>query len=195
MKDLLRYVDTPFVLLVQWDGFVLDAGCWDERLRTVDYAGAQWPTTHGPAVGGNGGFSWRSRRLLCALADPDIVSAHPEDLQIHSYRSLLEQRHGIQFASADIADRFSQEYRVDEHIPSFGFHSLARFQRVLDPRLAAAFLSRLPLAQRGSTEAVALAVAYANAGMPGVAAALADIIRTAEPAGPFRELLMRLNTP
>ncbi|MDR3516432.1 MAG: DUF5672 family protein [Azospirillaceae bacterium] len=193
IKDLIRYVDTPFLLLVQWDGFVLDAGLWDERLRGIDYAGARWGAMDGPPVVGNGGFSWRSRRLLTALADPDVTMTHPEDMQIScSYRPLLEQRYGIRYASAEIADRFSQEY-IDDGRGSFGFHGLARFHRVLDPGLAAAFLSRLPVGRRGGVDAVALAIAYANAGMSATAMALADIIRAAAPATPFRPLLDQLD--
>ena len=36
LKDLLRFVATPFVLIVQWDGYVLDnATAWQPRLSAV----------------------------------------------------------------------------------------------------------------------------------------------------------------
>src|SRR5262249_12882229 len=60
LKRLVDYVDTPHVLLVQWDGFVLNPGAWREDFLSYDYVGAPWPWHQDGRNVGNGGFSLRS---------------------------------------------------------------------------------------------------------------------------------------
>ena len=69
LRELGPYIRTDYVLVVQWDGFVLDASQWRSGFLDYDYIGAPWPV-HDRFEVGNGGFSLRSRRLLDALADP-----------------------------------------------------------------------------------------------------------------------------
>jgi hypothetical protein len=123
MRELYKYVETDFVLVSQWDGYVLDSECWTDEFLSVDYLGASWLETDGFSVG-NGGFSIRSRRLMEAVAtDPMIVSTHPEDNQICKiYRPYLEAKHGFKWASHELADKFSFELREPTQ-PTFGFHS------------------------------------------------------------------------
>ncbi len=99
VKDLARFVRSPHVLLIQWDGFVVNAAAWSEEFVDYDYIGARWGwPTDGHTVG-NGGFSLRSRKLLDALADPEIDDFAIEDAAIcRRYRPLLESRYGIRFA-------------------------------------------------------------------------------------------------
>ncbi len=134
MKELLRYIDTEYVLLVQWDGYVVEPTAWSEEFLLYDYVGARWPHAalrippeH--AVG-NGGFSLRSRTLLEALQDARIAPAHPEDVAVcRTYRTLLEREYGIAFAPGEVAERFSFEH-VEPPGATFGFHgqvNLARF--------------------------------------------------------------------
>ena len=40
MKELHAYVETDFVLLVQWDGFVVSAQAWSDDFLGYDYIGA-----------------------------------------------------------------------------------------------------------------------------------------------------------
>ena len=133
LKSLLRYVDTPFVLLIQWDGYVIHPEAWREEFLACDYIGAKWFWhTDGMRVG-NGGFSLRSRKLLLALQDPRIVPNGNEDETIgRRCRPLLEREHGIVFASEALADAFAFEaaYPVGE---TFGFHGLYNFCRVVPP--------------------------------------------------------------
>jgi hypothetical protein len=128
MRDLLPLVTTDFILIVHWDGWVLNGKLWDDRWMQYDYIGA--PQYHIPG-GMNGGFSLRSRKLLEALRD--FEPRHPEDVAIcRDYRDELQKR-GIRFAStAPIsgrrdADIFAWERNPDgmEQIPdfpTFGFH-------------------------------------------------------------------------
>ncbi|MGE5088824.1 MAG: DUF5672 family protein [Candidatus Levyibacteriota bacterium] len=133
LKSLLRHVATSHVLLVQWDGYVVDAGAFDDAFLAVDYIGARWFWYDDAMRVGNGGFSLRSRKLLEALQDPRIVLVDAEDLTIcRSFRPLLEREYGIRFADEDLADRFAFEAAYPTRLP-FGFHGLYNFCRVVAP--------------------------------------------------------------
>lgn len=119
-----RYpIDTSHILLVQYDGYVLDSSAWTDEFLQYDYIGAPWTYTDGRNVG-NGGFSLRSRRLHEILSsDPEIKVGSPEDEIIcRLYRGYLETVHGIKYAPDALAHRFSFEM----HRPlqkTFGFHN------------------------------------------------------------------------
>jgi hypothetical protein len=131
IKGLNRYISTEFALLVQYDGFVLNANCWSPEFQRYDYVGARWPADDWMSVG-NGGFSLRSKRLLQALQDPEIQPLDPEDVTVcRTYRSLLEERHGIEFAPEDVAVGFSFE-TVPSEGPTFGFHGLGHLVNMFD---------------------------------------------------------------
>jgi ADP-heptose:LPS heptosyltransferase len=123
IRELHKHIDTDFILISQWDSYVLDGELWDDEFLSVDYIGASWLETDGFSVG-NGGFSGRSRRLMEAVAnDTMIVSTHPEDNMICKvYRPYLEAKYGFKWASQEMADRFSFELREPAQ-PTFGFHS------------------------------------------------------------------------
>lgn len=145
ITHLHEYVDTPHVLVIQYDGFILNPDAWNDAFLEYDYIGAPW-WVQGPAVKndgfpvealhtwlvGNGGFSLRSKKLLelCAdLAKSNAFTAyHPEDvvLSVHN-RDVLEER-GVQFAPVALAKEFSYE-AVDEKTDyewngQFGFHGI-----------------------------------------------------------------------
>lgn len=133
LRGLVHYVTTSHVLLVQWDGFVLDAAQWDPAFQLFDYLAA--PQQAGaPAPGlGMGSFSLRSRRLLLALQDPAMVVRPPEHLCIlHDNRQKLEQAHDVRIAPAELARRFAFDDAPDPG-PTFGFAGLGNLARVLDP--------------------------------------------------------------
>ena len=133
LKSLLPYVETSHVLLIQWDGYVINPGAWDETFLQCDYIGAKWFWYEDAMRVGNGGFSLRSRRLLQALQDPRIVRVDNEDTTIgRSFRPLLESEHGIRFATEELADRFSFEVSYPVGKP-FGFHALYNFCRTVPP--------------------------------------------------------------
>jgi hypothetical protein len=80
---------------------------------------------------GNGGFSFRSKRLLesTARADFTIIGSLSEDeLICRVHRSRLESAFGIRFADELAADEFSYERSVPE-VPTFGFHGLFNMWR------------------------------------------------------------------
>lgn len=127
---LHAHVASGHVLVIQYDGFVLNPAAWDARFLDYDYIGPAVRLPDGRA-GGIGGFSLRSRRLLEALRDdPEIQrydaeqAPYAEDIAICcAYRERLERRHGVRFAPGDLADRFAAEAIVPT-VNVFGFHNL-----------------------------------------------------------------------
>lgn len=146
LRDLVEFVRTSHVLVVQWDGFILDPKRWSSDFLKVDYIGARWGWFNDGMTVGNGGFSLRSRKLLEAAADvfSNINIVANEDVLIcRDYRAQLEQRFDVVFSSPDMADRFSYE-RTPPALPTFGFHGLFNFWRHLPDDELLALLAQLP---------------------------------------------------
>lgn len=127
VKELYKYIDTEFVLIVQSDGYVKNPAAWDSAFLQFDYIGATWWHRDGMNVG-NGGFSLRSKRLMEIVAtDPQIRLTHPEDHHIcRTYRRYLERKYGIRYASEEAARKFSIEGHGRQekkyYTNEFGFH-------------------------------------------------------------------------
>jgi ADP-heptose:LPS heptosyltransferase len=123
--ELMRYITTTHVLLIQHDGYVLDASAWTDEFLNYDYIGAPWSYRDGRNVG-NGGFSMRSNRLMHRMAVDQFIQEigiyAPEDEVIcRLYRKYLESQ-GIHFAPEDLAHRFSFEMHPPKQ-KTFGFHA------------------------------------------------------------------------
>lgn len=131
LKD---YITTDYCLVVQNDGYIINPEMWADEFLNWDYIGAPWPprlhyTKRGAEVRvGNGGFSFRSKKLLNApselgLAFTDMGTGywHEDGFLCNHYRHELEE-HGVRFAPVDVAARFSSELHVPEATKSFGFH-------------------------------------------------------------------------
>lgn len=157
LGGLLQHVRTDFVLIVQWDGFVLDPLRWDDAFLEWDYLGAPWSKAPAGRAVGNGGFTLRSRRLLQALQDPGLSLHHPEDIAIcQTNAERLESRHGIRFAPRELAARFAFEDGPPAQ-PTFGFHGYYNLPFVMPPVELEAWLTALPdelLAGRDGWKAV-----------------------------------------
>jgi tetratricopeptide (TPR) repeat protein len=133
LKELDRYISSDFVLVIQYDGFVLDSSRWTDAFLDYDYIGARWQFDDGLNVG-NGGFSLRSKRLLEALRDEEVEADQPapEDMIIcREYRPYLERRHGIRFAPESLADQFAFE-TTRPGGPTLGFHGVGHIARMVD---------------------------------------------------------------
>lgn len=144
LRRLPAHIDTPHVLVTQWDGFVVDPSAWRPEFLDVDYVGAVWRDPPAAGLVGNGGFSLRSQRLLRAGQDPRIVDEHPEDLRLcSSYRTLLEQDHGVRFAPPALARRFAFENEAPDG-PTFGFHGPYNLPRFVDAATLRRWLDALP---------------------------------------------------
>jgi Protein of unknown function (DUF5672) len=135
LSDLRHVTKMPFVLLSQWDSWILSAEDWTADFLKYDYIGAVWPH-HADRRVGNGGFSLRSRRLMAAVDEVTSrtridESTIEDDLICRTLREELERRHACVFADEAIADKFSSERRGWEST-SFGFHGLFNFGRIFD---------------------------------------------------------------
>ena len=143
LRDLERRVSAPYVLIVQWDGYVRDPSAWTDEFFEWDYIGARWPWHMDGKAVGNGGFSLRSSKLLKAVIALDAAPINldgkqeaEDDTICRRLRARLEQEQGIRFAPDWLADRFSYEWTNPER-STFGFHGLRSFWReVPDPEFA-----------------------------------------------------------
>lgn len=132
IRDLKKYIDTDYVLIIQTDGYIINPHAWSDLFLHYDYIGAPWYWFNG--VCGNGGFSLRSKKFLEESAKifdqyqwddpkyvPHLYSTCPEDyfLCVKS-RSVLESR-GMKFAPGGVGQQFSFEYPMG--IPNEGLHS------------------------------------------------------------------------
>jgi ADP-heptose:LPS heptosyltransferase len=124
VKELYKHFDTSFCLICQWDGYVLNADCWTPEFYKYDYIGAKWLDLGKPYNCGNGGFSFRSKRLQYLLGtDEQIITTTPEDTAICKvYGQYLVDHYDIKFCTEEIADKFSYELNPPLH-PTFGFHA------------------------------------------------------------------------
>ena len=107
LKELHKLVETPFVLVTQWDGYVIHPSAWREEFLQYDYIGATWAFRVDQMMVGNGGFSLRSKRLLQTVAQPWfqlLPGAAEDDLICRNYRPILEQQHQIRFAPPQLAE-------------------------------------------------------------------------------------------
>lgn len=144
LTSLAGHIHTPYVLLIQWDGYVITPQAWSDGFLDYDYIGAPWLQKDGSKIVGNGGFSLRSRKLLEALTSEGIQLHHPEDDCIaKSNRTLLENRYGIRFAQPAIADRFAFEFTAPKG-PTFGFHGLCHFPDVMPSEDLHHFVQTMP---------------------------------------------------
>ena len=125
LKFLPDVVDVDYLLIVQFDGFILNEKEWSNIFLHYDYIGAPWPLSTFPEYNvGNGGFSLRSRKLIQACRDLPYDNTIAEDVFVarHS-RAYLEMEKAIRFASSGVASHFSVE-DVPVPYPTFGFHAL-----------------------------------------------------------------------
>jgi len=142
IEELKKYVTTEHVLIIQYDGFILNPDAWTDEFLKYDYIGAPWLVRDlfvsefdfpkdlmGKMVVGNGGFCLRSKRFLNISAElakeAELKRFHPEDVSLCVWnRGLLEEK-GMRFAPVEIAKRFSCEDMTDEKDKwngEFGFH-------------------------------------------------------------------------
>lgn len=140
--ELIKRVDTDYVLVVQYDGFILNPDSWTDEFLKYDYIGAPWLVADwsvrdfnfpinllGTKVVGNGGFSLRSKKFLEVSAklvgEGKIPQIHPEDVSLCVWHKDLLDTEGISIAPPELAQRFSIEGNDDIYEKQFGFHGLS----------------------------------------------------------------------
>ena len=144
VSELNRYVNTPHVLVIQYDGFILNPAAWTDKFLKYDYIGAPWLVAEwsvkdfnfpkewlGKTVIGNGGFSLRTKKFLETCADlsqkGSFEKYHPEDVMLTIWKRDLMEQQGIKFAPVELAKKFSYEAVDDEDSKwsgQLGFHGI-----------------------------------------------------------------------
>jgi hypothetical protein len=128
-----KHLGTHFALIIQYDGWVTDGAMWRDDWQRFDYIGAKWPWHRGLRVG-NGGFSLRSTRLMNYIArhQESIPVQTPEDDTLcRRYRMDLEIRCGFEWAPERTAEQFSFERGPRPSQPTFGFHGIFNWPKML----------------------------------------------------------------
>ena len=149
LTELYKHFDTTHMINCHGDGFPTNPNAWTDEFLKYDYLGAPWPRhnlersscrwdlvkkayneSQKTYFVGNGGFSFRSKKLMEAVTRlyKNEYYGIPEDLVIAIImRKQLEQE-GFKFTSdIGIAGKFSCEsifvdgYRLSSD-DSFGFH-------------------------------------------------------------------------
>jgi len=138
--ELYKYINTDYIMLVHYDGFVVNPNEWRDEFFDYDYIGAPWPlpkegdniTYRDPdgkliRVGNSVGL--RSRKLLEAPAKLGIpwqsfYGWYNEDgfLCCHHHKELEE--YGCKFAPIEVAVHMSREWDLPESegVTPFAFH-------------------------------------------------------------------------
>ena len=144
LRGLVHYLQTSHVLIVQWNGFVLDAKQWDPAFQLYDHVCASVEPGTSTQAARQISFSLQSRRLLQAMQDPAMVIRAPENhCLLHLNRQRLEQVHDVRFAPVDLARRFSfDQMRPDG--ATLGFEGLHNLPRVLRPDALRRLVRSLP---------------------------------------------------
>lgn len=112
IKEINKYVETDYVLIIQYDWFILNPNAWTDEFLKYDYIGAPWWYNDDNNVW-NWWFCLRSKKLLEILAnDENIIDIHPEDHHIcRTYWDYLKSK-WIKFAPEEIAKKFSIEWSL-----------------------------------------------------------------------------------
>jgi Protein of unknown function (DUF5672) len=130
LKIVPEVCTQDFDIIVQYDGYAVNPEAWTDNFFKYDYIGATWDD----GVVGNGGFSWRSKKLYQAMRTENIKIRYedftqekvdrpfhystdnqgkrflPEDVVLcRLYKNNFEKYHDILYAPTDVADQFSIE--------------------------------------------------------------------------------------
>lgn len=133
---LPQIIETDYVLIIQFDGFIINPNLFSQLYLNFDYIGASWPQFSSSTVG-NGGFSLRSLKLLKAAKEISHLRKcnMAEDEFICRYiRPILEYDYGIKFAPPEFADFFSREHKNIDN-PTFGFHGFHHLTHIYSRKI------------------------------------------------------------
>ncbi len=129
--ELGRFIDTDFVLLIHYDGFVVHPEKWQDKFLEYDYIGSPWPI---PAPGkihcyhdiyGNlcrvgNSVSLRSKRFLDfpekagLLWEKDEEGFYNEDIFLCCRNKHRFEEAGMKFAPVEVAAQFGHEHPTPE---------------------------------------------------------------------------------
>ena len=145
LYDLHRHIDSDYALIVQHDGYIRNPDKWSDEFYNYDYIGAIWehqPMTpfKVPILVGNGGFSFRSKKLIelpmkvwvpWETNEGDFYTKeegiwYGEDTNICVHNRHIYEKNGCVFAPPEVAVKFSQESQtpMTQGVIPFGYHRI-----------------------------------------------------------------------
>jgi hypothetical protein len=131
INQLVKHLKNDYFILIQYDGFIIDKSQFSDEFFKYDYIGAPWPW-HKVNNIGNGGFSWRSKKLMEAVSSLGYSehNGEPEDDFIcRTNRDVLEEKFKCRFAPHAVASQFSIEHGLPTS-STFGFHGVWHLVRI-----------------------------------------------------------------
>lgn len=128
IKELWKYIDTPFALTYHNDSFIANPDAWTDEFLEYDYIGPPWYHV-GKLRVGNGGFALRSRRLMKYVAEnyKNIGgNLEPEDQWICETARPFLEKEGMKFAPEELAKRWGKEGSLRGVVwnGEFGWHGI-----------------------------------------------------------------------
>ena len=142
--ELPYLVHTKFFLNIQWDGWVVDPGMWDDEYLQYDFIGAPWWYDEHNVGNGTGIRSTKLMRFLGKHRDLLPVYGKEDELLGRVYRPILEHQ-GFAWAPEKLASKFSMECtRPSVTSKHFMFHDSFNFPAMLS---AEKYEQRLKLMQ------------------------------------------------
>ncbi len=127
--ELADYIDTDYVLLVHYDGFVVHPESWREEFLNYDYIGSPWPLpindyayrdSKGQICRVGNSVSIRSKKLLEFPRQAHLKWEKMEDGNYNEdtflcckYKNMIEDA-GMSFAPIEVAKYFGHEHMIPE---------------------------------------------------------------------------------
>ena len=138
--DVHKYINTDYMMLIHYDGFIVNPDKWSDEFLKYDYIGAPWPVPpaedkitfrdeDGTLYRVGNSVSIRSKKLMelpsaINLKWESFHGWYNEDGFICVNRRKVFEEHGCKYAPVDVAARFSRESDIPETegIEPFCFH-------------------------------------------------------------------------
>lgn len=129
--ELGKYIDTDYVLLIHYDGFVVHPEKWRDEFLKYDYIGSPWPVPKPGTkhcyhdINGNlcrvgNSVSLRSKRLLDFPGEAGLIwemdedGFYNEDIFLCCMNKHRLEEAGMKIAPVDVAKYFGHEHPVPE---------------------------------------------------------------------------------
>ena len=128
--ELAPYIDTDYMLLVHYDGFVVNPESWRDEFLEYDYIGSPWPMPtkehcsyydeEGNVVRVGNSVSLRSKRLLEYPAVNNLEwrrtpnGDYNEDIFLCAMNKCRMEKDGFHFAPIEVARLFGREHTMEE---------------------------------------------------------------------------------
>jgi hypothetical protein len=121
LEKLVDYIETDYMLIVQWDGYIKNPKAWDDEFLQYDYIGS--PQFFNTTYINNGGFSLRSTKLMKYVQGYAKYRGYKSTLEDWVISDILKEtlkENGFNLAPKEVAEKFSVE---GEWEGQFGFHN------------------------------------------------------------------------